>query len=268
MRGECYSAGIDRQQAAIIFDEMVAIINAVDDFGERTNVVRWYKTIEVRSGDGDGSKYEALSADARRAHGMSPTFWAYDELAQARDRILLDNLQTAMGKRNRSLGIVISTQAADDDHPLSQMIDDGLTGVDASLVVHLMSAPADADPFAPETIRAVNPAFGKFLDEADVLAEAERARRMPSFESAFRNLRLNQRIAPFARDQLLTPDVWSLGDGPIDQAIFADGRPVYGGIDLSARTDLSALVLAAEDDSGIVHLLPRAWTPADTLARA
>ena len=198
MRGECYSAGIDRQQAAIIFEEMVAIINAVDDFRERTNVVRWHKTIEVRSGAGAGSKYEALSADARRAHGISPTFWAYDELAQAKDRVLLDNLQTAMGKRNRSLGMVISTQAADDDHPLSQMIDDGLTGVDASIVVHLRSAPIDADPFAPETIRAVNPAFGKFLDESDVLAEAERARRMPSFESAFRNLRLNQRIAPFA----------------------------------------------------------------------
>ena len=98
------------------------------------------------------------------------------------------------------------------------------------------------------------------------MAEAERARRMPSFESAFRNLRLNQRIAPFARDQLLTPDVWALGDTQIDEAIFADGRPVYGGIDLSARTDLSALVLAAEDDSGIVHLLPRVWTPADGLA--
>ena len=135
-----------------------------------------------------------------------------------------------------------------------------------SLPADLRSAPMDANPFAPETIRAVNPAFGQFLDEEDVMAEAERARRMPSFESAFRNLRLNQRIAPFARDQLLTPDVWALGDAQIDEAIFADGRPVYGGIDLSARTDLSALVLAAEDDSGIVHLLPRAWTPADGLA--
>ena len=231
------------------------------------NIQRWpFRVIEVSKGDGIGSKYEALSADARRAHGLAPTFWAYDELAQAKDRVLLDKLQTAMGKRNRSLGIVISTQAADDDHPLSQLIDDAESGADPSIVVHLLSAPTDADPFAPEIIRAVNPAFGKFLDEADVLAEAERARRMPSFESAFRNLRLNQRIAPLARDQLLTPDVWALGDAPIDEAIFADGRPVYGGIDLSARIDLTALVLAAEDDGGNVHLLPRAWTPADTLA--
>jgi len=265
MRGECYSAGIDRQQAALIFNEMAATIEAVPEFRVRTNIIRWHKAIEVTEGDGKGSKYEALSADARRAHGLAPSFWAYDELAQAKDRVLLDNLQTAMGKRNRSLGVVISTQAADDDHPLSQLIDDVETGADPSMVVHLLSAPADADPFDPAVIRAVNPAFGKFLDEADVLAEAERARRMPSFESAFRNLRLNQRIAPHGRDQLLTPDVWKLGDAPIDVAMFSDGRPVFGGLDLSSTIDLTALVLAAEDDDGNVHLMPRAWTPGDTL---
>src|SRR5580765_5758272 len=222
MRGECYSAAIDRLQAGLIFNEMEAIILAVPDFAVRCNIQRYRKWIEVIEGFGVGSKYEALSADARRAHGLSPTFYAYDELAQAKDRVLLDNLQTAMGKRKRSLGVIISTQAADDDHPLSLLIDDAQTNSDSSLVVHLLTAPADADPFDPETIRAVNPAFGSFLDEADVLNEAERARRMPSFESAFRNLRLNQRIAPHARSQLLTPGVWSLGDASIDEAIFSD----------------------------------------------
>ena len=80
----------------------------------------------------------------------------------------------------------------------------------------------------PETIRAVNPAFGKFLDEQDVLVEAERARRMPSFESAFRNLRLNQRIAPFGRDLLMKPEAWAVGDDPIDEAIFTDCHGASG----------------------------------------
>ena len=162
--------------------------------------------------------------------------------------------------------MILSTQAADDDHPLSQLIDDAITGADRSTVLHLITAPPDADPFDPDVIRAVNPAFGHFLDEADVLNEAERARRMPSFESAFRNLRLNQRVALHSRDQLFTPDVWAKGDGDINEALFGDGRPIYGGIDLSTRGDLTALVWAAEDDFGIVHLLPKAWTPADTLA--
>src|SRR5580765_323613 len=265
MRGECYSAAIDRLQAGLIFNEMEAIILAVPDFAVRCNIQRYRKWIEVIHGFGVGSKYEALSADARRAHGLAPSFWAYDELAQAKDRVLLDNLQTAMGKRKRSLGVIISTQAADDDHALSLLIDDARNNDDPSLVVHLLAAPPDADPFDPAVIRAVNPAFGTFLDEADVMNEAERARRMPSFESAFRNLRLNQRIAPHARSQLLTPEVWASGNEPIDQAMFCDGRPVFGGLDLWSTVDLTALVLAAEDDAGNVHLLPQAWTPADTL---
>jgi phage terminase large subunit-like protein len=263
-RGECYSAAIDGRQAGLMADEIEAVILQVPEFAAAVNIQRWpYRVITVRDGDGQGSKYEVLSADARRGHGLAPSFWAYDELGQAKDRRLLDSMQTAMGKRKRSLGLVISTQAADDNHPLSELIDDGLAATDPSVSVHLLSAPDDADPFDPQVIRSVNPAFGKFLDEADVMAEAERARRMPSFETAFRNLRLNQRVR--AEASFLSPDVWNAGAAPILPDIFRDG-PVYGGLDLSTRTDLSALVLAAEDDNGIVHLLPRVWTPAETLA--
>ena len=264
-RGECYSAGIDRLQASLIFNEMEAIIIDVPEFTVRCNVQRYRKLIEVLAGDGKGSKYEALSSDSRRAHGLAPSFWAYDELAQTKDRHLLDNLQTAMGKRVRSLGLVISTQAASDVHPLSELIDDGLKGNDSSVVVHLTAADPDADIFDQDVIRKVNPALGIFLDEGDIFAEAERARRMPSFESAFRNLRLNQRIAPFGRDLLFTSELWDEGAGPIDDAIFCDGRPVYGGLDLSACIDLTALVLAAEDDDGVVHFKPYAWTPTERL---
>jgi phage terminase large subunit-like protein len=265
-RGEVYSAAKDRAQAALIYHEMEAIILAVPEFAERVNLQRFSKRIEVLDGDGEGSTYEALSADARRAHGISPTFWAYDELAQARDRELLDNLQTAMGKRAWSLGVIISTQAASDEHPLSEIIDDGIAGHDASVRVQLLAAPHDADPFAPETIRAVNPAFGTFLDESVVLQEAERARRLPSNESAFRNLRLNQRIGTHARDLFLSAQAFASGAAPIDEALFQDGRPVYGGLDLSGQLDLTAAVFAVEDDAGVVHLKSIAWTPAATVA--
>jgi phage terminase large subunit-like protein len=264
-RGECYSAGIDRLQASLIFNEMEAIIRETQQFRERCNIQRFRKIIEVLAGDGKGSKYESLSADSRRAHGLAPSFWAYDELAQTKDRNLLDNLQTAMGKRTRSLGLIISTQAASDVHPLSELIDDGLKGEHPGVVVQLTTAPIDADPFDPAVIRSVNPAFGSFLDESDVLAEAERARRMPSFETAFRNLRLNQRIAPHGREVLFTADAWAEGDAAINERIFRDGRPVFGGLDLSSCIDLTALVLAAEDDDGVVHFKAYAWTPAEKL---
>ena len=58
-----------------------------------------------------------------------------------RDRELLDAMITALGKQPGSLGIIISTQAPDDAHPLIQLIDDGLDGPDPSVYVQLHAAP-------------------------------------------------------------------------------------------------------------------------------
>jgi hypothetical protein len=45
-----------------------------------------------------------------------------------------------MGKQKNALGVVISTQAPDDDHPLSMLIDDGLEGLDPSVYAQLHAA--------------------------------------------------------------------------------------------------------------------------------
>lgn len=267
-RGEVYSAGIDRRQAGILFAEMEAIIYAVPDFASRCNIQRFFKKIEVLDGLGDGSIYEALSQDARRAHGLAPTFWAYDEFAQAKDRELFDNLQTAMGKRKRSLGMVISTQAPSDEHPLSQLIDDGLSGADPSIFVQLITAPEDVDPFDPDVIRKHNPAMNIFLDEGDVMADAARARRIPAFEPAYRNLRLNQRVDANEEHRIVTAQVWAEGAEPVDYEALL-GRTCYGGLDLSGKKDLTALVLVFPEDGPdpAYDVLPFFWTPEDQLAR-
>jgi phage terminase large subunit-like protein len=96
LRGECYSAAYNKLQAALIFAEMRAIIEAVPEFEARCNIQRYGKVIEVLEGDGGGSIYESLSADDKRAHGLSPSFWAYDEYAQAPNSDLLDTLRTSM----------------------------------------------------------------------------------------------------------------------------------------------------------------------------
>lgn len=242
-RGAVFSAAVDRNQASILFDEMKAIIEAVPAMEIRTNVMKHWKKIEVLSGAGAGSVYEALSSDARRGHGLAPSFFVFDELGQMKDRELLDALMTAMGKQPQSLGIVISTQAATDDHPLSQLVDDGLAGLDASLHVQLIAAPPDADPFSEETWRACNPAYGIFLDPADFKQQAERARRMPSFMGAFKNHRLNQRVASDPR--LISREDWLACAGEIDRDAL-HGRACWGALDLSSTTDLTCLLLVFE----------------------
>ena len=90
--------------------------------------------MEVKAGPGKGTIYAVLSGEKEAAHGLAPTLWIYDELGIAPNRQLLDALQTAGGKRDRSLGIAISTQAADDRHPFSQLIDDAAKSKDPTIV--------------------------------------------------------------------------------------------------------------------------------------
>lgn len=261
-RGEVYSAAIDRQQAALIFAEMEAIIIAREALALLVNVQRFHKKIEVIDGPAVGSIYEALSADARRAHGLAPSLFAYDELAQAKDRVLLDNLINGLGKRKEALGIIISTQAPDDDHPLSQLIDDGLTGADPSIFVQLLAAPPEADPFVEETWRGCNPALGIYLSLDEMRTAAERARRIPAFEPAFRNLRLNQRVDAREEARLTTASVWKGGDVPVDRARLK-GRKAYAALDLSGKHDLTSLTLVIPDDEAEpgFDILPFFWTP-------
>lgn len=266
-RGEVYSAAIDRQQAGLLYAEMVAVIERVPEFAARVNVIKFFKRIEVLSGDGDGSTYEALSADARRAHGLSPTLWCFDELAQVPDAELLENLRTAMGKRRESLGIVISTQAASNDHALSRLIDYGLSGADPSIHVDLTAAPPEADVFDEAVLKACNPAWGIFLDAATILSEADEAKNSHAFQGRFRNLRANQRSESRTDDRLCTAPIWQLGSDAVDLDSLR-GRTCYAGLDLSAKGDLTALVLAFPDDARDVSytLVPFFWTPAGALA--
>ena len=265
-RGEVYSAAIDRGQAAIVFNEIAAIISQIPEFAARVNIQRHDKKVEVLSGVGAGSIYEAMSADARRAHGLAPSLFVYDELAQAKDRVLLDNLMNGLGKRKEALGLIISTQAADDSHPLSQLIDDGVNGVDPSTYVQLICAPPDADPFVEETWLACNPALGKYVSLTEMREAAARARRIPAFEASFRNLRLNQRVDARDDNRIVTASIWRQGNMAVDRSRLV-GRTCFGALDLSGKHDLTSLTLVFPDDETDPNfdILQFCWTPIEQL---
>ena len=142
------------------------------------------------------------------------------------------------------------------------LIDDAQAGHDPKTVLFLYAAPPDADVLDEAAWRAANPALGDFNSLEQLREGAARASRMPSFESAFRNLNLNQRVA--AEASFLAPSVWkACADDPDDDAFTAG--PVFGGLDLSGAQDLTSLVLVAKDSAGLVHVRPWFWTPGRTL---
>lgn len=266
-RGAVYAASIDRGKASILYEEIVAIIHRVPEFEARTNIQDFTKKIHVNTpGDGFDSTFEALSADARRSQGLAPTLWAYDEAGEASDDALLKVLLESEGKRDHTWGIVLSTQADSDEHFLSKLIDHVAAGDDPSMYLQLHTAPVDADPWAEETIRLANPAHGAFLDIGALHKSRARAMAMPSFEASYRRLRLNQRADSKPEDRLIQVAQWKVLNGLVDRARLK-GRRCFGGLDLSGKTDLTALVLVfpSDDPDPTFDVLPIFWTPRGAL---
>lgn len=263
-RGEVYSCANDRFQASKIYSEMMALVDQSPWLTIRTNSVRFKKEIQDL---GNGSVYAALTSEARTKFGLSPSFVVYDELGQSDQRTLYDAMDSAMGGRKEPLMLVISTQAADDFAPMSQLIDYGLKINrkqlhDPAFHLTLFSAADDANPWSVKSWRAANPALDDFRSLEDVMRLAQQAQRMPAQENAFRNLILNQRVAAEAR--FVDQNAWKECGGPVE---IPEGAPVYAGLDLGATRDMTALVIAWCDPKGVYHVRPWFWLPGDPRAR-
>ena len=264
-RGEVYSCANDRFQASKIFSEMVAIIGGHSWLTQRTEIMWHTKAIQDLH---NGSLYMALSREAKTKMGLSPSMVIYDELGQAPDDLLYRAMDSAMGARRDPLMMVISTQAADDNAPLSRLIDYGKLvksgeHKDASFHLTLFAADEIDDPWKEATWIKANPALGDFRSLEDVERQARQAQRMPAQENAFRNLILNQRVDSHAR--FIEKSVWQACGR---KAEIPHGAKCYAALDLGATRDMSALVLIYEDQNDDFHVMPFYWLPGKPDERA
>ena len=262
INSQVYSAARSRDQASLVFNLAVKISNLTPWLREEVKYTESRKHIK---GLRYNAEYRALSADAQRAHGLSPVFVIHDELGQVNGPTddLYDALETAFGAQEAPKSLIISTQAAEDTDLLSTLIDDAVASGDPRTKIILYAADLNADAYSEATWKLCHPAYGLFRNPTEFKEAADRAKRLPSAELSFRRYYLNQRIV--GGTGFCTPAVWRANAGKVIPALFTDGRPVFGGLDLSAKQDLTALVLAAEDDEGNCHCVMRTWTPANTL---
>lgn len=251
------SAAQSRDQAAIVYKLAAKMVRMDPDlraFVKPRDTVKELECGEL------GTVYKALSSDAPTAHGLSPALIVHDELGQVRGprSELYEALETAKGAQEEPLSLVISTQAPTDADLLSVLVDDALLGADPTVKVIQYSAPLDAPPFEEATIRACNPHYDVFMNREAVMKMARDAERMPSAESAFRNLVLNQRVN--AISSAISRATFDRGNAPYDPSVLAT-RPVYIGLDLSSRLDLTALVVGAKADDGFWHIRCEFFAP-------
>jgi len=255
------SGARSRKQAAVVFNLAAKMVQLSDRLRPIVRIVPSGKTLH---GLTMHTEYQALAAEAGTAHGLSPVLAIHDEMGQVRGELdaFIEAIETAQGAYDDALQLIISTQAPNDADMLSIRIDDAERSGDPTIVSHVYAAPEDAELLDPRAWKAANPALGSFRSEVEITNKAAEAARMPSVENSFRNLYLNQRVT--RHTPFVSPSVWKACAGSVDMSAFYEG-PVFGGLDLSLTTDLTALVLIAQK-GGVWHVLPVFWTPEATLA--
>ena len=252
------SGAMSRDQAALVFNLASKMVQLSPKL---SSIVRIIPSGKRLLGLPLNTEYKALAADGKTAHGLSPVLAILDEIGQVRgpQSDFIDAITTSQGAHEAPLLIAISTAAANDADLLSTWIDDARASQDKRIVCHVYEAPAGCDLLDESAWRAANPALGTFRSLDDLREQLTQAQRMPSMENSARNLLLNQRVSTVS--PVISPDVWKACAGPV---LPFDG-PVWCGIDLSARLDLTAMVIVGQVDD-VWHVQSFFWTPEVGLA--
>jgi len=250
------SGAMSRDQAAEVYNLASKCVMLSPKL---TDLIRIVPSSKKLIGLPMGVEYQAISADGKTAHGKSPILAILDEVGQIRgpQSDFVDAITTAQGAYEDPLLIYISTQSATDGDFFSIQIDDALREKPAKTVCHVYAADKDGDILDEKQWYKANPALGQFRSLKDMRKQAEKAARMPSFENTYRNLNLNQRVSTVS--PFVSRSVWE--ENGSESADVESVEVWYGGLDLSARTDLTAFVLIGRNSSGKMIVEPHFWTP-------
>jgi phage terminase large subunit-like protein len=250
------SGAQSKEQAGAVFNLAQKMVNMSPKLQAR---VRIHPSGKKLTGLSKNVSYQALAAEGKTAHGLSPILAILDEVGQVKGPTdpFVEAITTAQGAYANPLLIAISTQAPTDADLFSTWIDAQVAAPDPRVVCHVYAAPEDCEMDDRKAWAAANPAIGVFRSLADVEKQCANAMKMPANEPGFRNLILNQRVE--AVSPYVSRSVWQ-GNGA--EPVPSEGRRVWVGLDLSSVNDLTALVAVAED--GSVH--PAFWLPAHGLA--
>lgn len=260
LNGQLVSGALSRDQAALVFNLAAKMVQLSPELSKIIRIVPSGKRL---LGLPMNTEYKALAAEGKTAHGLSPFLAILDEMGQVKgpQSDFVDAITTSQGAHDAPLLLAISTQAPTDADLFSIWLDDAERSDDPSIVSHVYTAPEDCELEDPKAWAAANPALGLFRSEKDVAEQAAQAKRMPTNEATFRVLTLNQRVNMVAA--FVSPSVWKAGNaepGALDGVC-------YGGLDLSATTDLTAFVLTCRKDD-VVSVHPFFWMPADNVQEA
>lgn len=264
---EVYGCASDRQQASIVFDVAVDMVDQCPALKKRIKPVMSVKRLVYQP---TNSFYQVLSAEAYTKHGLNVHAVIFDELHSQPNRELFDVMTKGSGDARTQPLFFLITTAGTDRHSVCfeqhQKAEDIILGrkIDHTFYPVIYGAADEADWTSEKVWYDANPSLGYTIDIEKVRNACLSARDNPAEENVFRQLRLNQWVKQSTR--WMQMEKWDACGFPVDERELL-GRECFGGLDLSSTTDITALVLVfpprTEDEKYI--LLPYFWIPEENM---
>ena len=266
---EVYGCASDRQQASIVFDVAVDMVEQCPALKKRIKPVMSVKRLVYKP---TNSFYQVLSAEAYTKHGLNVHAVIFDELHSQPNRELFDVMTKGSGDARTQPLFFLITTAGTDRHSVCfeqhQKAEDILCGrkADPTFYPVIYGAADDADWTSEEVWYRANPSLGHTIDIGKVRNACMSARDNPAEENIFRQLRLNQWVKQSTR--WMQMEKWDACAFPVDEGELL-GRECYGGLDLSSSIDITAFVLVfpPRDDTEKYVFLPYFWIPEENMVR-
>ena len=258
---EVYSTATKKDQARIVFDAARAMVKRSADLRQEVKTLAGRMVVEATD-----SFFAPLGADSNTLDGLNAHGNIIDELHAHRDRKVWDVMITSMGSRRQPLTYAITTAGTYDpesigweqhryaERVLEQVIKD------ETFFAYVACADKEDDWREESTWRKANPNYGISVKPGYLRTEAKRAENEPSYVNTFLRLHLNRWTQQVTR--WISMDDWNKGSEPFNPRDLY-GRKCFGGLDLSSKLDITALLLLfpPEETGGDWFMVPRFWIP-------
>lgn len=243
---EIYASATKLEQAEIVWTDAVKMVRRSP---ELRAFLRDFKSSIVCGRT--SSFFKPLAADSKKLDGLNPHGNVVDELHAHPERGLWDVLQSAMGARRQPLTVAITTAGQLDtesigyeQHEYAQKVLDG-EFEDDTFFAFIAAADEGDDHFGDLALEKANPNIDISAKRDYLHAQAAKARRVPNAMPEFLTKHLN--VWTQQTKGWIALDVWKKCEPmPVSRVAREEallGMECFGGLDLSEKLDLCALVL-------------------------
>jgi len=275
LRAEIYSAATDKDQAAILFRDAVAMWERSPALRRRLKPKGANPVWELNTKmPGVNSFFKPISSDKKGKSGIRPYCALIDEVHEHPDNSVIEMMRAGTKGNQEALLFEITNSGFDkktvcgQEHDYSAQILKGEVENDAWFAF-VASLDEGDDPFGDEScwIKA-NPNLGVSIQFPFIREQVQEARGMPSKEGLVRRLHFCQWTE--SENSAIPRATWMACEGDVDpDALCAAGFPCFGGLDLSRTKDLTAFTLTwlleATKDQWRFASKTWFWTPAATI---